>query len=218
MKFYTFALFQVLAKKKYYFFTRILLQIVHPENYQSKFLPSPNQNKILKYSRKDFQSMYKKIYPNSKSNKFSSRIFDVYDRNKDGFLDFEEFLIANKITSGNNLNEKLKMAFEIYDLKNDGVLDKKEMLDTFINIYTTVNIDSKENRKMAKEKVNIIFSKFVTKGNLLTLEEFIQCYSSDKHLNNVLNGTFLKEKPKISIQPRNQREFHMEKIERVLSI
>ena len=71
--------------------------------------------------------MYRQLYPHSKSDKFCARIFTIFDRNKDNFLDFEEFLRAIKITMSNNVKDKLKCAFEIYDLKGDGKIDKKEM-------------------------------------------------------------------------------------------
>ncbi|RNA30123.1 Neuronal calcium sensor 1 [Brachionus plicatilis] len=174
-----------------------------------------------KLSKKDFQKMYEKIYPQNKSTKFSSRIFEVYDRNKDGYLDFEEFLRANKITTGNDINEKLKMAFEIYDLKNDGVLDKNEMVETISNIFTMAGIDKKNKsyKKLAEEKVDIIYRRFnLKKDNFLTLEEFIQCYLSDENLKNILSATFLEKKSFILQQPKNYRELQLEAIQRVLSM
>lgn len=162
------------------------------------------------------------MYPHNNSAKFSSRIFDIYDKNKDGYLDFEEFLIANKITTGNDINDKLKMAFEIYDLKNDGLLDKKEMVETLCNIYTMAGIDQKNKgyKKLAEEKVDIIYNRFnLKKDNFLTLEEFIECYLSDESLKNILNATFLDKKPQnFTTGPKNYREYHLEAIQKALSL
>lgn len=139
--------------------------------------------------------MYKQLYPNSKSSKFCARIFEIFDCNKDNFLDFNEFLRAIKITMNGDVNDKLKCAFEIYDLKGDGKLDKKEMKKILNHIYDMLGEDNRRYRRMSKiadKKVDLIFEKFdKNKEDSLSLDEFIKGCLKDDYLNQMLKPSFL---------------------------
>ncbi|CAF0883392.1 unnamed protein product [Brachionus calyciflorus] len=176
-----------------------------------------------KLSKKEFQKMYKQIFPHSKSIKFCLRIFEIFDRNKDNYLDFEEFLLAIKVTTSGDINDKLKVAFEIYDLKGDGKLDKKEMIKTLINIYEMAGEDNKslkgQYQKFAEKKVDILFERFnLKKDNYLTLSEFTEGCLNDEYLKNLLNATFINNKlPNIN-KPKNFHEIQLQAIQNVLSM
>jgi Ca2+-binding EF-hand superfamily protein len=141
--------------------------------------------------------MYRQLYPHSKSDKFCARIFTIFDRNKDNFLDFEEFLRAIKITMSNNVKDKLKCAFEIYDLKGDGKIDKKEMKKILNHIYDMLGEDNKQLRlrsKFADKKVDLIFEKFdLDRDDSLSLDEFISGCLRDEYLNQLFKSSFASE-------------------------
>jgi Ca2+-binding EF-hand superfamily protein len=144
--------------------------------------------------------MYRQLYPHSKSDKFCARIFTIFDRNKDNFLDFEEFLRAIKITMSNNVKDKLKCAFEIYDLKGDGKIDKKEMKKILNHIYDMLGEDNKQLRhrsKFADKKVDLIFEKFdLDRDESLSLDEFISGCLRDEYLNHLFKSSFSVESTK----------------------
>jgi len=53
------------------------------------------------------------------------RLFNICDKNKDGYLDFEEFSSAIiKICSGDSAI-KMKLVFQLYDFDDDGQSKKK---------------------------------------------------------------------------------------------
>ena len=57
----------------------------------------------------------------------SNRLFDLFDKDKSGFIDIIEFTETIKsIIEGDKIS-KIKFAFELHDLDNNGFIDKKEL-------------------------------------------------------------------------------------------
>jgi Ca2+-binding EF-hand superfamily protein len=134
------------------------------------------------------------MHPMSRSNKFSDRIFTIFDQNRDKCLDFGEFLEATRLTQHGTPYEKLKIAFQIYDLKGDGKIDKREMKEVLIHLYS-LHGDSLQS-KTASYKVDLIFERFDTdKDDYLSFQEFMEVSSADEYLNQLLTMTFSPVSP-----------------------
>ncbi|KAH7714940.1 Neuronal calcium sensor family protein 1 [Aphelenchoides avenae] len=121
---------------------------------------------------------------------FASFVFKVFDENRDGAIEFHEFIRALSITSRGNLDEKLQWAFRLYDLDNDGFITRQEMLSIVGSIYKmvgdTVKLPDEENTP--EKRVDRIF-RMMDKNNdaQLTLDEFKEGAKADPSIVHALS-------------------------------
>jgi Ca2+-binding EF-hand superfamily protein len=101
--------------------------------------------------KKNFGKIYTQFFPFGDPGEFANYVFDVFDENKNGYIDFREFICALSATSRGTLEEKLKCrslsddslldligatgAFQLYDINKDGLITYHEMLQIVQAIY-----------------------------------------------------------------------------------
>ena len=61
---------------------------------------------------KAFMQIYSKCFPTGNANEFCDHVFRTFDTDKNGFIDFKEFLLAIDVTSSGRPEEKLNWAFK----------------------------------------------------------------------------------------------------------
>lgn len=61
-----------------------------------------------KLTRFEFLNIYNQCFPNGEPEEFARVVFNIFDENGDGSIEFDEFLMALSITSRGKLEDKLE--------------------------------------------------------------------------------------------------------------
>lgn len=106
-------------------------------------------------TKEEFQKIYKQFFPFGDPTSFADYVFNVFDSDKSGSIDFKEFICALSVTSRGKMEDKLDWAFQLYDIDGDGKISYEEMLQIVEAIY-----------KMVRDLMFTFFSLLVAKALL----------------------------------------------------
>jgi len=125
----------------------------------------------------------------------SAQLFDACDTDHSGAIDVREFLMANAVTLGTNIEEKLRASFTLYDVNGDNVLTREEVINTLsmfalqqykkdhkIPLYRRIET-SEDQKKKLKKLVDEVFRKCdKDKNGTLDMEEFVKGFSENQEV------------------------------------
>ncbi|KAF7826183.1 calcineurin B-like protein 7 [Senna tora] len=115
------------------------------------------------------------LFRNSnKQNLFLDRVFDLFDVNQNGQIDFAEFVQSLSVFHPKTPEEvKVKYAFKLYDLRHTGYIEHEELKEMVLAILTESNLELSDD--VVKSIVDKTFVEADTKGDgRIDLEEWEQ--------------------------------------------
>jgi len=137
--------------------------------------------------KKKFVESYKVIYPNGKADHYCKYAFATFDKDNNGTIDFDEFLLAISASSQGNVDERLAVAFDLYDISNDGQIDQKELTNVITAMYDLVGETDRKGEKDPKKRAADIITKLdVNSDRKLTKSEFINGIKNDPAIRQLL--------------------------------
>ncbi|KAM6044148.1 PREDICTED: guanylyl cyclase-activating protein 1 [Chlamydotis macqueenii] len=146
-----------------------------------KFMTECPSGQLTLYEFKQFFGL-KNLSP--AANKYVEQMFETFDFNKDGYMDFMEYVAALSLVLKGKVDQKLRWYFKLYDADGNGCIDRGELL----NIIKAIRAINRCNETMtAEEFTNMVFDKIDINGDgELSLEEFMEGVQKDEVLLDIL--------------------------------
>lgn len=107
----------------------------------------------------DFKKIYRDYYPFGDTDDFAERLFYMCDGNKDGEVDFKEFIDSLSIASRAPISNKLTWAFLLYS-GNKEVIERESMLEVMKSLYHVVDniVEWPEDENTPEKRVDKLFN------------------------------------------------------------
>ncbi|XP_043932020.1 guanylyl cyclase-activating protein 1 [Protopterus annectens] len=146
-----------------------------------KFMTECPSGQLTLHEFKQFFGL-KNLSPASTA--YVEQMFSVFDMNKDGYIDFMEYVAALSLVLKGKVEQKLRWYFKLYDVDGNGCIDRGELL----NIIKAIRaISGSKDATSAEDFTNMIFDKIDLNGDgELSLEEFMNGVQKDDLLLEIL--------------------------------
>jgi len=136
-------------------------------------------------------SVYDKIFPEGDASTFAAHIFNQFDTDHSGRIDFREFLSALSIQQKGSLEQKVEWAFNLYDLDGTGFIEKHELVEIARTMCAQkghlLDIDEKATPQQIADY--IMQKADQDKDNKLSKKEFIEVVQTSKTIRKLVLGT-----------------------------
>ena len=110
------------------------------EDVKERYQQFIDKHPLGKIEKSEYINMIQECYGNTYG--LEKYIYETYDRNGDGFVDFSEFLRVLYILSNDSPKEKLQLIFRAFDADKNGTIslsELKSIVKDFFNLLGTIN-------------------------------------------------------------------------------
>ena len=153
------------------------------EDFEAFLLENPSG----KMKPKDFRKILIKAVPKLNGSKMEKHVFRMFDSDKDGLVDFTEFMTIFHIMAEGSPEEVLTRIFLLFDVNGDGFISKKEMCQLIKSMYGLLKLD---NPNIAAQDV-IAKTAFAemdkNEDGKVTKEEFVMACMGQQEISEMLS-------------------------------
>ncbi|XP_029164766.1 neuronal calcium sensor 1-like [Nylanderia fulva] len=122
----------------------------------------------------DLKSAYTKLFPLGDPAKYAQIVFNSFDKDGDGIVNFSDLLRVMTLIINGNMDQKLSWIFELYDLNGDGCITRQEMLIIISAIYEMVQDAQNVAQSIVDSQVDRFFEKMdANRDGVVSREEFM---------------------------------------------
>ncbi|XP_036373937.1 guanylyl cyclase-activating protein 1 [Megalops cyprinoides] len=119
------------------------------------------------------------------ANEYIEQMFATFDMNKDGYMDFMEYVAALSLVMRGKMEHKLRWYFKLYDVDGNGCIDREELLNIIKAIHAISGNDDPD--LSVEDFTNRVFDRIDVNGDgELSLEEFVEGAREDKDFMDVM--------------------------------
>ncbi|XP_061412284.1 Kv channel-interacting protein 1-like isoform X2 [Lethenteron reissneri] len=131
-----------------------------------------------------FKQIYAQFFPQGDASTYAHYLFNAFDKDHSGSLNFEDFVTGLSILLRGTLNDKLTWAFNLYDINKDGYITKEEMNGIIKSIYDMMGRGTYSTVPMSapEEHVDKFFQMDQNKDGVVSIEEFMQACKNDENI------------------------------------
>ena len=115
--------------------------MIKKEDVKERYQQFIDKHPLGKIEKSEYINMIQECYGNTYG--LEKYIYETYDRNGDGFVDFSEFLKVLYILSNDSPKEKLQLIFRVFDADKNGTIslsELKSIVKDFFNLLGNENM------------------------------------------------------------------------------
>ncbi|CAD5125638.1 DgyrCDS13837 [Dimorphilus gyrociliatus] len=135
--------------------------------------------------RHEFRKMYSELTAKD-SNELADYVFDAYDQDRNGRIDFKEFMTTLSVTCRGSTEERLYWVFDMYDIDGTGALTRDEVIKVLKAVFRMKGKEAAEEK--ACVQADSIFQKLdKDKDGLISKDEFCNVASKEVDVSKIFN-------------------------------
>jgi len=135
------------------------------------------------------------LLPEQTTDSFIDRLFNAFDEDNSGEIDFGEFLMAVTLSLSSDPEDKLKFCFKCMDIDNSGFLSKDEVLYAVKMLFANrpaLKRKVAESVNTPEKVVDQVFNLVDKNGDQqLSVDELIDCMNTEKQKFEYLGLNFI---------------------------
>ena len=163
---------------------------LNEEEIKTAFNNFLERNPNGKLTEESFKKLLTEARPNQDVTSIASHCFRMFDRNKNGEIDFIEFMIANTFETAGKPEEKMKQLFNLFDVNGDKKISMEEMqqlIHDMLSYFKTNKIMENLSDDASVKFTKTIFSQ-MDKNNdgSISQAEFVRQCLADDHFRSLI--------------------------------